>query len=124
MPAEELTIQPLAGRDGLRILRITGPIVLQSIFPFQSALRAETADVLILDMAAVPHVDSAGIGTLVLTHVSRQNAGRVFALAGVNERVRTVLQVTRVEQVLTTFPTLAEAETALAGKRMDARPAI
>jgi anti-sigma B factor antagonist len=110
---EPLSIQDLDGpRPGLRILRLQGPVVLSTLFQFQSTLRAKTTAALIIDFTDVPYVDSAGIGALVGAYVSHNKDGRFLALVGVNQRVRHALEVTRVLQFFRFFDTQAEAEQA------------
>jgi anti-anti-sigma regulatory factor len=53
-----------ADQSGQRILRLTGPLVLNTVFAFQSLLREDTSQSLIIDFTNVPYVDSAGIGAL------------------------------------------------------------
>ena len=66
MPDQPLHIEDLPGsREGIRILRLTGPLTLPDVFGFQSQLRADHWGALILDFTAVPLADSAGIGALV-----------------------------------------------------------
>jgi anti-sigma B factor antagonist len=109
MPSEELVIEN-SNTNGIGIIRLTGPLTIGGVFKFQNAFRAESAPVVIIDMSAVPYADSAGIGSLVLAHVSCQKAGRKLALAGVTDRPQEVMRVTRVNQLFTTFPSVAEAE--------------
>ncbi len=115
MPQDPLTIEDLAGPSpGQRILRLTGPLVMTNLFDFQAKVRGDTSRALILDFTHVPYVDSAGIGALVGAYVTHQKDGRTLALVGVSQRVRNALQVTQVEQFFRFFPTLAEAESAVA----------
>jgi anti-sigma B factor antagonist len=110
MPNEPLAIEDFAGsREGQRILRLRGPILLTNFFDFQSKVRSNEAPELILDMTQVSYIDSAGIGALVGAYVNHQKDGRTLALVGVTDRVRTSLQVTRVEQFFRIFNTLEEA---------------
>ena len=99
MTDEKLTIEDLpAAGNGQRILRLTGPLVLNSFFAFQTLVREYQSTALVLDFTGVPYVDSAGIGALVGAYVNRQKDGRRLLLVGVMPRVRTALQVTKVEQ--------------------------
>lgn len=110
---EPLFIQDLDGpRPRQRILRLQGPIVLGTLFQFQSSLRAKTTPALIVDFTEVPYVDSAGIGALVGAYVSHNKDGRFLGLVGVNQRVRHALEVTRVLQFFRFFDTQEEAEQA------------
>jgi anti-anti-sigma factor len=99
---------------GQRVIELTGPLIITTMFPLREALRAGEETGTILDFTNVPFMDSAGLGLLVQAQVSNQKAGRKFALAGMNERVRAVLTVTHVDGLLTSYATPAEAEAALA----------
>ena len=115
MPQEPLHIEDVTGIPaGQRVLRLTGPITLSNFFEFQSLVRGNTARHLILDFTQVPYIDSAGIGALVGAYVNHQKDGRSLALVGVADRVRSALQVTRVEQFFRFHDTLAAAQGALA----------
>ncbi len=94
--------------NGERVLRLDGPLTLSNIFHFQTMVRADRSCSLIVDLSKVPYVDSAGIGSLVGAHVSRQGGGRL-TLVGVSPRVREALQVTRVEQFLRIADTVEQA---------------
>jgi anti-sigma B factor antagonist len=111
---EKLTITVAQGaREGERILQLEGPITLTTLFGFRDVLRAEkTAKTLILDFGQVPYVDSAGVGVIVNAHVSCVNSGRRLVLVAVQDRIRTLMKVTRVDGVLTTYPSLQEAQAA------------
>jgi anti-sigma B factor antagonist len=99
MRDENLTIEELPSTDiGQRMLRLTGPLVLNSFFAFQTLIREDETAMLVLEFSAVPYIDSAGIGALVGAYVNRQKTGRSLLLVGVQPRVRTALQVTKVEQ--------------------------
>jgi anti-anti-sigma factor len=115
MPELPLTIEDLPGsREGIRILRLSGPVTLSNLFTFQGQLRADTSRALILDFTGVPLADSAGIGALVGAHVTRQKEGRSLGLVGVNQRIHNALEVTRVQNFFHFYATVAEAEQAAA----------
>ncbi|MFI5102375.1 MAG: STAS domain-containing protein [Terriglobales bacterium] len=111
MPEQPLHIEDLPGsREGIRILRLSGPLTLANLFGFQSKVRADNSRVLILDFTNVPLADSAGIGALVGAYVSRQKDGRSLGLVGVNQRIHQALEITRVENFFRFFGTVADAE--------------
>lgn len=110
MQIEEVSGAP----DGVRILRLNGPVLLTNFFDFQSKVRASTSPTLILDLTGVPYMDSAGIGALVGAYVTHQKDGRHLALVGVTDRVRSAMQITRVEQFFHLYDTVAAAEAATA----------
>jgi anti-sigma B factor antagonist len=110
---DSMTIEERPGsKPGHVILTLNGPLLLITVFGFQSAVRADQSQSLIIDFSKVPYVDSAGIGALVAAYVTRQNSHRNLALVGVNDRVRTTLQVTHVEQFFKFFDSIEEAESA------------
>ena len=98
---------------GNRVIRLTGPLTLSNLFQFQALIRAEKAAVLIIDLTNVPYIDSAGIGALMGAHVSRQRDSRRLALVGVNQRVQHALEITRVFQFFSVYPSIVEAENAV-----------
>jgi anti-sigma B factor antagonist len=112
---EKLTITDAQGaREGERILQLIGPITLTTLFGFRDVIRAEkTAKAIILDFSQVPYVDSAGVGAIVNAHVSCVNSGRRLILVAVQDRIRTLMKVTRVDEVLSVFPSLPEAQAAI-----------
>jgi len=115
MAQEPLVIEDSPGtRQGQRILRLQGPLVMSNLFDFQAKVRGDRSRVLILDFTSVPYVDSAGIGALVGAYVTHQKDGRSLSLVGVSQRVHNALQVTRVEQFFRFFESVADAETAAA----------
>jgi anti-sigma B factor antagonist len=115
MSEQSLHIEDLPGsREGIHILRLSGPLTLANLFGFQSKVRADNARALILDFTNVPLADSAGIGALVGAYVTRQRDGRSLGLVGVNQRIHQSLEITRVESFFRFFGTVAEAEQAAA----------
>ena len=110
---EPLNIEDLDGsQPGQRILRLQGPVVLGTLFHFQSTLRSREDRDLIIDFSGVPYVDSAGIGALVGAYVNHNKEGRSLALVAVNERVRNAFGVTRVEQFFRFYNSVPEAQKA------------
>jgi anti-sigma B factor antagonist len=111
MPQEPLHIEDVSGTTpGQRVLRLTGPILISNFFEFQSLVRGNTQPTLVLDLTAVPYIDSAGIGALVGAYVNHQKDGRRLALVGVTKRVRDTMQVTHVEQFFPFYDTVAAAQ--------------
>lgn len=60
MPDLPLRIELLPGTTpGGRVLRLNGPLTLSNCFEFQNLVRADRDTNLIVDLSAVPYVDSA-----------------------------------------------------------------
>ncbi len=115
MQEKPLQIEKVEDVPGTTVLRIHGPLLLGNFFPLQTMVRSDNAPVLILDVTAMPYIDSAGIGCLVGAHVSRENSGRKLILVGANERLQTSLKVTKCDQLFTMAPTVQEAMTMVGG---------
>jgi anti-sigma B factor antagonist len=109
MQEKALDIERVEDANGASILRLHGPLLLGNFFAFQSMVRADGGALLFLDLSDVPYIDSAGIGCLVGAQVSRENSGRKLILVGTTERVRTSLQVTKVEQLFRYASSVEEA---------------
>ncbi len=112
---EEMQIEVAAGTSpNMRILRLTGPFTLATMFDFQKIVREGETAVTIIDLSGVPHMDSAALGSLLGFHVSCQREGHRYALTGVSSRIRTLLEVAGVESFLVRFETVEQAEAYLA----------
>src|SRR3974377_2352988 len=94
---------------GSVIFRLHGPLLLGNFFSFQSMVRSDQSNLLIIDIADVPYIDSAGIGCLVGAHVSREHAGRKLILVGASERLINMLRATNVDQLCVFCDTVDEA---------------
>ncbi len=111
MQQESLKINASQGKSSdTRILTFEGPIVLSSLFAFQAELRKENPPLTILDLSGVPYMDSSGMGAIINYYVSAQKNGRKMVLAGVNERIYALLELTNTTKLLKVVPTVADAE--------------
>jgi len=116
MQDKPLQIEKVSDPDETAVvLRIHGPLLLGNFFPLQTEVRADSSNLLIIDVADMPYIDSAGIGCLVGAHVSREHSGRKLILVGANERLLTSLKVTKVDQLFTFAPTVEQARAQASG---------
>jgi anti-sigma B factor antagonist len=103
--------------DGVTVVHCAGRIVFGEE---ASALRAELKKVLtnskkvVLNLADVTYIDSGGLGTLVGVYSSARAAGADIKLAGLGQRVRDVLQITK---LVTVFEVYDSEQKALAAFR-------
>jgi anti-sigma B factor antagonist len=109
--------RPASRYKGQRVFVLEGPLTRSTTNEFEDIVRAEKAAVVIVDMSAVPYVDSDGLGAILKAHISCAKSGRQMVLAAVPARLRTLLKVTGVEQMIITFPTVKEAQARLRTKR-------
>jgi anti-anti-sigma factor len=114
MRDEPLTYSFADGQgEGTMVLKLVGSLTLSTMFGFQDEFRAATPQVMILDLSETTYMDSAGLGLIMNYYVSAEDHGRKLLLAGVNERVKALLEMTRVQGVLRSFPTVESAEASL-----------
>ena len=111
MQARSLTIDEVPGlQNGPHILRLSGPLILTTLAEFQTKVLADQSHNLILDFIDVPYVDSAGIGALVRVHIRHQRDENGLSLVGINDRVRTALEIAHIEQFFRFFDSLEIAQ--------------
>lgn len=97
MRDEPLKIEDVGVQNQKRILRLSGPLTIATLYEFQNIVRTNTSASLVIDFTNVPYVDSAGVGALVGAYVRNQKEGHSVTLAGASERVRNTLKVTQVD---------------------------
>ncbi len=68
---------------------------------------------MVLDLTAVPYIDSAGLGTLVHTNGLLLRGGGKLRLCGVGDRVAALLKLTQMDAVLSVDPDAATSLAAL-----------
>lgn len=98
-----LTTHPLTIRshvhDAVAVLELAGKIMGTSdadrLRAAIDACLAEGRRGILLDFAGVPWVNSQGVGVLMSCLTTLRPAGAVLKLLGVNDRVKSVLDVTR-----------------------------
>src|SRR5208282_2614699 len=110
-----MTTVPISSRrvEDTIILDLEGRIVLGSSADalsntMQDAI-AKGARKLLLNMKAVTQVDTTGISTIVRAFVSLQRAGGKFGLFHMSDRVRQILDMIRLLNVIPNFPDETEA---------------
>ena len=64
---------------------------------------------IVLNMANVTYIDSAGLGTLVAAHISAKKQGAALLLSDLGNKFHEVLQITRLLTIFNVYPTEAEA---------------
>jgi anti-anti-sigma factor len=111
MRNETFTFEVLPGsNESTRIVRLTGPLLLQSIFELQDELAKEHPPLTIFDLSGVPYMDSAGMGVITNCYVSAANRGKKVIVAGTTPRVLDLFKITRVDTIIPMAATVEEAE--------------
>ncbi len=65
---------------------------------------------IVLDLAGVPYMDSSGIGTMVELKRRLDRIGGKLVLAGLQPRVRSLLEITRLDQFFAIVENTDEAQ--------------
>ena len=113
LPMDELQIQRSQGSaSDVTILTLKGPLTIQTLFDFQTAIRQPDLKSTIIDFSGVPYIDSAGLGVVLSHWAHTQRIGVKFAAVAVSDRVRVLLEMTKVSTLLPMYPTAADAEQA------------
>lgn len=105
----------MAERDvnGITVLDIEGRIVLgeesNSFRERVKGLLASNHKKIVLNMANVTYIDSAGLGTLVATFHSARSQGGTLKLCNLGSKFREVLQVTKLMTVFDVYDNEAAA---------------
>jgi len=97
----DFTIEVLPGSvPEVRVLKLAGPFTLRDVFEFQEIVRADPPPVTIIDLTAVPYMDSASLGSVLGFHVSCEKEGRKYALRGASDRLRSLFRMSGVDSML------------------------
>lgn len=108
--------------DGVRVIAISGELDLSTAPRLEEPLETTTAtdSALLIDLTACEFIDSTGIALIVRTWQRFGGEGengnsRRFALCGLGDQVRRLLQVSGLESSLPTHGSREEAIAALRG---------
>src|SRR6476646_5475339 len=82
---------------GVPVVRLRGALTLRTLYEFKQAALQDMSRPVIVDLAAVPYMDSAGLGALISVYTSSQRTSRGFAMVGLSDRVRSLFQIAGVE---------------------------
>lgn len=106
-------------RDGVCVLRLQGRFVTGSdgeLVSAQNYLQEIGIARVVADLRAVPYVDSTGLAFVVELHKSLASRGGQLFLARANARVREVLEMTRIVEIIPLVDDVEDAEAALRGE--------
>lgn len=95
-------IKDVRRTDKAMIVEVVGDIDLNRSHDFQQALLElleEGPANLIVHLAGVPYMDSSGVASLVKLLSRVKKAGASLHLVGLNDRVRSVFEITRLDTV-------------------------
>ncbi len=96
------------------VLEITGRITIgreckHLEWATEELLREKKEKKIIFDLTGVTHIDSTGVGIIVMSAGQVKEAGGELRLAGATQHVERVLKLTSVDKLVSWNPTVAEA---------------
>ena len=99
--------------DGVTVVALDGRIVLgeesNALRERVKALVAEGKKKIVLNMANITFIDSAGLGTLVAAHHSAKSQGAALKLCNLGAKFQEVLQITKLLTVFDVYNNESEA---------------
>jgi len=99
--------------DGVTVVALDGRIVLgeesNALRERVKSLVAEGKKKIVLNMANISFIDSAGLGTLVAAHHSAKGQGASLRLCHLGAKFSEVLQITKLMTIFEVYNTEAEA---------------
>jgi len=99
--------------DGVSVVAMDGRIVLgeesNALRERVKALVAEGKKKIVLNMANITFIDSAGLGTLVAAHHSAKSQGAALKLCHLGAKFQEVLQITKLLTVFDVYNSESEA---------------
>jgi anti-anti-sigma factor len=108
-----LSLTTQTREPGIVIVRITGRIALGvEKGQIEDAIVGSLKDgvrKIVVDLAHVSYIDSAGVGIIAFCFGKASQAGAQFTVAGADARVMDVFRITRLDQVVTLFPDVDSA---------------
>lgn len=91
---------------------------------FQAKAKAATP-ALVLDLSAVPYIDSTGLAAIIEYFRDACGFSGIFCLAGLNDQLKSIFQIVRLDKAIPEFETAREAVDAIvAGTIQPASPAL
>jgi anti-sigma B factor antagonist len=98
-------ITPVQGRS--KVVPLKGEIDLH-VSPTVTATLNEVIDKkperLVVDLSEVSYIDSAGLAALIQAMQKVESYGAKFMLSGLQETVRSIFEISRLDQVFQIFP--------------------
>lgn len=101
--------------DGVNVVSCSGRIVFgEESMALRDNLKRILASTrqIVLNLSGVTYIDSGGLGTLVGVYSSARSAGADIKLTGLGQRLRDVLQITKLVTVFEVYDTEQQALTA------------
>jgi anti-sigma B factor antagonist len=102
--------------DGIDIFALEGDIDFHYAPVLRSRLQSKTQSrtpVLVLDLTKVNYIDSTGLAIIMEYFRDAAKHGGILCLAGLNENLKTIFEIVRLDKAIPMFVTVPDALAAL-----------
>ena len=110
-----LVIQSKQMQPDITVLEMTGRITMGNDCRQIEWTTKKLADAnqkkIIFDLTGITHIDSTGIGIMVMVAGQMKKAGGELRVASANQHIEQLLKMTNVDQIIKLHPTTADAAT-------------
>jgi anti-sigma B factor antagonist len=114
--------------DGIDVFQLEGEIDLHYAPVLRSLLQSKVharCRALVLDLKGVSFIDSSGLAAVIEYFRDSGECGGVLCLSGLNDTLKTIFEIVRLDKVIPIFASRADAIAALkSGSVMPPTPAI
>ncbi|MBI9018408.1 MAG: STAS domain-containing protein [Phycisphaerae bacterium] len=93
------------------ILELTGEIEMNCVMQLREAVMEamQESKIVVLNMTEVKFMDSSGLATMVETLQQSKRQDKQLKIAGLNQRVKSIFEISRLETVFDIYDTEKEA---------------
>ncbi len=95
------------------VLEVTGRVTIgkecKQLEAAAQSLRDERKNKIIFDLSRVTHLDSTGVGLIMMSAAQLKESGGELRLAGANKHIEHLLKVTGIDKLVPWKPTVSEA---------------
>lgn len=91
-------------KDGGVVIRLNGNIIgIPDETEFDNAIKkliSEKKLKLVVDLGNISYINSTGLGIILRGYISIKNAGGSFKLASLNKKLKTLLEITKLNSII------------------------
>ena len=102
----------LESQDGVLVVNVNGQLVVSNRQEFKQMVLDEVergARLVVVDFSSTAYIDSSGLGALVSLGKRIRESGGELRLAALNEDLRTLFELTRLDTLFPLYPSRADA---------------
>lgn len=114
------TITATLHDENILVITLAGSLSVDAIPEIQATLQKASSEQLpfphlIMDMSEINYLDPAMLGLLVEVHSQYEKANAYFAIGGMTDEVRTLLELMQVHTIIDLYPNIDTAKAYIIG---------